>query len=868
MLRRPIRTLRSRLSGLLLGLLLAACGGGGSGGSAPNQPPVADAGAAQSVATGTAVTLSGAASRDPDGDPLSYSWSFTGRPAGSAAALVNPTSVSPSFTPDLAGDYVLSLTVSDGRVTSAPATVTITARLPYDPAVDQQNATAARLTAFAEIGPNTQRLDWLDTFPSGASYRVQSQAGDGSWTTLETLSGIGGSGAAMRWQRGLTVTTTYRVLAVLPGRDVALRTPQGQQTVTVVIPATMPTILVDRAEPVSGTVQLSLQSATAFAAVSWYSDLRLLGAGAAAAGNPIAWNTGLETEGPHLVLARIQAATDSTLELRRTIAVANAGLALDVTVSGTTGTINVDAKASAPRGIVRVEASFDGTPLPALTAPNACSIFCVGVNDLYRFSIDSRTAGSGSHTMVITAIDSAGNRAQRVVPVPIANPPVLAVDSPADGTFALGTLAVTGTARSDRPGAVTVTASLGDVPFLQTTTSPFNGSFSLAGVTPGAYTLTVRATDSTGLATVQQRTITVASSAATAYTPLLTLGANGQLLAADGDRIVYRGQDGAVRLRDVAAGSEVVLNFAGALASASNWQLDGSTTYVAARGRDCVNVCIFQWNASGAIRNLTNANPHSVTDQVVGGRTLDEWPVARGGRVIWVNQAAMGSSRYTLFDAAANTFTRIPQPPGTGTLGNWRYDFAIVGGVVRFYFYAQTGGEGSSATFEIFGWRSDTQATERLTFDAQRSAYPQTDGVRIAWSRTPPGGTLDGLEALVVRSITAGAGASVVSTAMAPFTLRDGVLAWREVPNPGLRVIKGYTASGAVTTISQTASSVLHEVGGGYVIYGELGKALSWNSGSGASLLRIDSAPGTVLVSGSRMYFTMGAQQVLYRASL
>jgi hypothetical protein len=48
---------------------------------------------------------------------------------------------------------------------------------------------------------------------------------------------------------------------------------------------------------------------------------------------------------------------------------------------------------------------------------------------------------------------------------------------------------------------------------------------------------------------------------------------------------------------------------------------------------------------------------------------------------------------------------------------------------------------------------------------------------------------------------------------MAPFVLRDGVLAWREVPNPGLRVIKGYTASGAVTTISQTASSVLHEVG-------------------------------------------------------
>ena len=865
MLRRPIRILRTSLAGLLLGLVLAACGGG-SGGGPPNQPPVADAGAAQSVTTGTPVALSGAASRDPDGDPLSYSWSFTTRPAGSAASLVNPTSASPSFTPDLAGDYVIGLTVSDGRLSSPPASVTVTARLPYDPAVDAQNAAAARLTALVEFGPNTQRLDWLDTFPSGASYRVQSQGGDGSWSTLETLAGAGGGSAALRWQRGITTTTTYRVLAILPGRDVPLRSPQGQAAVSAVVPTPPPEIRIDRAEPVTGTATLSIQAASAYPAVTWFSDLRLLGPGAASTGNPIAWNTGTETDGPHLVLARIQAATDSFIEVRRTIAVSNAGLALDVTVSGTTGTINVDARASAPRGIVRVEASFDGTPLPPLTAPNACSIFCVGVNDLYRFVVDSRAAGSGSHTMVITAIDSAGNRAQRVVPVPIANPPVLALETPADGSFALGTLSVAGTARSDRPGAVTVTASLGDVPFLTTAASPFTGSFSLAGVTPGAYTLTVRATDSTGLATVQQRTITVASSAATAYTPLLTLGPAGQLLAADGDRIVYRGADGAVRRRDVGTGTEVVLNFAGALGSASNWQLDGLLTYVSARGADCVNVCVFQWNASGAIRNLTNANPHSVTDQVTGGRTLDQWPVARGGRAIWVNQAGSGSSRYTLFDAEANTFTRIAQPPGTGVLGNWRYDFAIVGGVVRFFFYAQTGGEGTSATFEIFAWRSDTQATERLTFDAQRSAYPQTDGVRVAWSRTPPGGQPDGYETLLVRSIAAGAGASVVSAAMAPFILRDGVLAWREVPNPGLRVIKGYTASGAVTTISQSASSVLHDTGGGQVIYGELGKAWSWNSLTDARTLRIDSAPNTVLVSGGRMYFTMGEQQQLYRA--
>jgi hypothetical protein len=851
---------------LVFGALLAACGGG-SGGDAPNQPPVADAGAAQSAATGASVALSGAASRDPEGAPLSYSWSFAARPAGSAAALANPTSVSPSFTPDLPGDYVLNLIVSDGRLSSPPASVTVTARLPYDPAVDAQNAAAARLSALVEFGPNTQRLDWFDSFPAGTSYRVQSQAADGSWSTLESLAGVGGGGGAMRWQRGLTTTTTYRVLAVLPGRDVVLRTPLGQQSVTAFVPSPTPEIRLDKPEPVSGTVQLSLQPAASYSSVTWYADLRLLGTGADAPGKAYAWNTAGETNGSHLVLARIVAAGDSYIELRRTVVVANSELALDVTVSGTTGTINVDARATSPRGIVRVEASFDGTPLPSLTAPNACSIFCVGVNDLFRFVVDSRTAGSGSHTMVITAIDSAGNRAQRSVPVPVSNPPVLTVDAPADGTFAFGTLAVAGSARSDRPGAVTVTAALGDVQFLQSTASPFSGSFSLSGVTPGAYTLTVRATDAGGLVTVERRTITVASSAATAYTPLLALGPNGQLLAADGDRVVYRGRDGTVRLRNAATGTEAVLANAGVLANTANWQIDGGRVYVSGRGADCVLVCVFQWSADGAMRNLSNANPHSATDQVSGGRTLDEWPVARGGYVIWSNIAAPGSSRFTLFDPAANTFTRIPQPPGTTTLANWRHDFAIVGGVLRFFFYAQTGGEGTSATFEIFAWRSDTQATERLTFDAQRSLYPQTDGVRVAWSRTPPGGTPDGFEALVVRSITPGAGASVVSTAMAPFVLRDGVLAWREVPSSALRLVKGYTASGAVTTISQSASSVLHGTAGGQVVYGELGKAWSWNSLTDARTLRIDSAPGTVLVTAGQIYFTMGEQQQLYRAA-
>jgi len=90
-----------------------------------NKPPVANAGPSQFVLTGSIVHLDGSASSDPDGQALTYQWSFTSRPAGSAAALSNPTTVNPTFTVDVFGTYVVQLIVNDGIANSAPATVTI-----------------------------------------------------------------------------------------------------------------------------------------------------------------------------------------------------------------------------------------------------------------------------------------------------------------------------------------------------------------------------------------------------------------------------------------------------------------------------------------------------------------------------------------------------------------------------------------------------------------------------------------------------------------------------------------------------------------------------------------------------------------------
>ena len=110
-----------------------------------NQPPVANAGPDQAIpAVGSEVQLDGTQSSDPDGDFITYQWSFIYQPAGSMAALSGANTTSPSFVADVAGAYVVSLVVDDGILGSAPDTVTIIAGF----VVDRSNR--AEVKAFFE----------------------------------------------------------------------------------------------------------------------------------------------------------------------------------------------------------------------------------------------------------------------------------------------------------------------------------------------------------------------------------------------------------------------------------------------------------------------------------------------------------------------------------------------------------------------------------------------------------------------------------------------------------------------------------------------------------------------------------------------
>jgi hypothetical protein len=91
-----------------------------------NSAPVANAGAAGGAVVGQTVQLDGTHSGDADGDPLSFRWSLISKPERSAAILLDPATVRPSFRMDVAGTYVAQLVVNDGHADSAAETVRIT----------------------------------------------------------------------------------------------------------------------------------------------------------------------------------------------------------------------------------------------------------------------------------------------------------------------------------------------------------------------------------------------------------------------------------------------------------------------------------------------------------------------------------------------------------------------------------------------------------------------------------------------------------------------------------------------------------------------------------------------------------------------
>ena len=153
------------------------------------QPPVADAGGDLQASVNSSVPLNGSGSTDPDGGSLTYAWELTTRPDGSSASVASPTQVTTTFTPDVAGTYVATLTVTDtdNNDASDAVTIEVSEAVGTPPVADIQDEKGDPINE--DQGNNTVTVTASYSLDGSDSYDLEGDALTYAWEIVEKPEG-------------------------------------------------------------------------------------------------------------------------------------------------------------------------------------------------------------------------------------------------------------------------------------------------------------------------------------------------------------------------------------------------------------------------------------------------------------------------------------------------------------------------------------------------------------------------------------------------------------------------------------------------------------------------------------------------------
>ncbi|MFC1764953.1 PKD domain-containing protein [Planctomycetota bacterium] len=172
------------------------------GSSVGNRPPVANAGGDQQYHTNDGfalVTLNGSGSYDPDGDPLTYTWTYW----INSQPQYRYTETTQIYLPT--GTHTVRLVVNDGQVDSAPDTATIT--------VTQSSGQPP----VADAGPD-------DTVPAGSNNKA--------FYTLDGTGSYDHDGRPLTYRWYYWIGTTYHQVT---GPTPTIELPVGSHTINLVV---------------------------------------------------------------------------------------------------------------------------------------------------------------------------------------------------------------------------------------------------------------------------------------------------------------------------------------------------------------------------------------------------------------------------------------------------------------------------------------------------------------------------------------------------------------------------------------------------------------------------------------------------------
>ena len=151
-----------------------------------NSAPIAEAGDDQSILVGNTAFLDGGQSFDADGDALTFHWILGSSPPGSLAQLSSGTTMTPTFTPDIPGRYILRLIVNDSVTDSTADIVTISA--------SSEITLRESFSAFGKLGAGLQlsyRLILGSDQHGGITVRISSS--DTRLALISNDAGVAGS---------------------------------------------------------------------------------------------------------------------------------------------------------------------------------------------------------------------------------------------------------------------------------------------------------------------------------------------------------------------------------------------------------------------------------------------------------------------------------------------------------------------------------------------------------------------------------------------------------------------------------------------------------------------------------------------------